>query len=110
MIVPDTSLLVHAYNLDALQNIAARRWWDGLVNGAEAVGVPWIVATGFIRVVSNARITASALSPAVAANLVNAWFSYGHITPIDPGPAHMELFRRFLNVPGSGPNLVPDAT
>ena len=109
MIVPDTNLLVHAYNLDAPQNIAARRWWEGLINGAEAVGVPWIVATGFIRVVSNATVTASALSPAGAAELVNDWFSYGHIAPIVPGSAHMDHFRRFLNVPGSGPNLVPDA-
>ena len=106
MIVPDTNLLVHAYNLDAPQNIAARNWWEGLVNGAEKVGVPWIVATGFIRVVSNDRITSSSLSPAGAADLVNDWFSYDHIVPIDPGPAHLDLFRRFLNVPGGGPNLV----
>ena len=109
MIVPDTNLLVHVYNWDAPQNIAAQQWWDGLVIGAETVGVPWIVATGFIRVISNDRITASALTPAGAADLVNEWFSYSHIVPIDPGPAHLALFRQNLAVSGSGPNLVPDA-
>ena len=109
MIVPDTNLLVHAYNTDAPQHSAARQWWDGLVNGVEKVGVPWIVATGFIRILSNRRIVPSPLIPAESVNLVEDWFNHGHIAPIDPGPAHIDLFRRFLDVPGSGPNLVPDA-
>ena len=109
MIVPDTNLLVYVYNEDAPQHSAARRWWERLLGGTESIGVPWIVATGFIRVISNGRITTSDLSPTGAAELVNNWFSRPHIEPIDPGPAHMDHFRRFLNVPGSGPNLVPDA-
>ena len=109
MIVPDTNLLVYVHNVTAPQHFAAHQWWQKLLDGSETVGVPWIVATGFIRVVSNDRITASALSPSGVADLVRDWFSYGHITPVDPGPAHMEIFRRFLDIPGSSPNLVPDA-
>ena len=109
MIVPDTNLLVYVYNQDAPQHDAAHHWWEGLLGGAERVGVPWIVATGFIRVISNRRITVSDFSLTGAAELVNNWFNRPHIEPVDPGPAHMDYFRRFLNVPGSGPNLVPDA-
>ena len=97
MIVPDINLLVYVYNEDAPQHSAARRWWERLLGGTESIGVPWIVATGFIRVISNGRITASDLSPTGAAELVNNWFSSTHIEPIDPGPAHMDHFRRFLN-------------
>ena len=109
MIVPDTNLLVFVYNVDAPQHNSAQQWWDWLINGTERVGAPWVVSTGFIRVISNRRIVPPALAPVEAVDLVGDWFSYPHIEPIDPGPAHMDHFRRFLEVPGSGPNLVPDA-
>ena len=109
MIVPDTNLLVNAYNVEALQHQAALRWWEGLVNGKETVGVPWVVATGFVRVVSNHRIVASPFSPAEAVDFVADWFRFAHIAPFDPGSGHTDLFRQFLGVPGGGANLVPDA-
>lgn len=34
MIVPDLNLLLYAYNADAPEHHAARRWWEDLVNGA----------------------------------------------------------------------------
>ena len=40
MIVPDVNLLVYAYNDGAQWHAAARRWWEGLINGSERVGVP----------------------------------------------------------------------
>ena len=40
MIVPDISLLVYAYNEAAPFHEQARRWWEGVVNGTERVGVP----------------------------------------------------------------------
>ena len=46
MIVPDVNLLVYAHNPDSPLHGAARRWWEGLLGGAENVGVPWVVATG----------------------------------------------------------------
>ena len=109
MIVPDTNLLVYVHNEEAPQNFAAHQWWQELVSGTETVGIPWVVSTGFVRVVSNRRVTSASISVTDAVDLVNYWFSYSHIKPIDPGPAHLDLFRRFLDVPGSGPNLVPDA-
>lgn len=109
MIVPDTNLLVFAYNMDAPQHTSAQQWWDGLINGTERVGVPWVVATGFIRVISNGRAVTPTLELTEAVDLVGDWFRNSHIAPIDPGPAHMDHFRRFLGVFGSGPNLVPDA-
>ncbi len=43
MIVPDMNLLLYAYNDGAPYHEAAKRWWEGLLNGADRVGVPWVV-------------------------------------------------------------------
>ena len=53
MIVPDINLLVYAYNDGSTHHVAARRWWESLVNGTERVGVPWIVLTGFVRLMTH---------------------------------------------------------
>ena len=59
MIVPDVDLLVYAYNPDAPRHTDARRWWEGLVNGVEIVGIPWVVSTGFIRLSANPSVLAA---------------------------------------------------
>ena len=51
MIVPDVNLLLYAFNSGSPHYNAARRWWEGLVNGTEQVGLPWAVIISFIRLV-----------------------------------------------------------
>lgn len=109
MIVPDVNLLVYAYNDDALQRTAAREWWEELMRGEEPVGIPWSVATGFIRVMSNVRVVKSPLTPSDAAARVREWFRRPHVRPLNPGDRHLEYFQQNLSVPGSGPRLVADA-
>ena len=109
MIVPDVNLLVYAYNDGAPQHTAAREWWEALMRGEEPVGIPWSVATGFIRIMSNASAVASPLSPSDAAGHVSGWLRYPHVSPLNPGDRHMEYFQQNLSVQGSDSDLVADA-
>ena len=109
MIVPDINMLVYAHNPGAPEHEAAQRWWQSLLYGKESVGIPWAVATGFVRVISIPGVLISAMSPASAADYVAGWFGHGHITPINPGDGHMRLFQENLAVAGSGTKLVTDA-
>ena len=109
MIVPDTNLLIFAYNDQRPEHDAALRWWEGLVNGSESVGVPWIVAIGFARLISHPSVLRPPLSGSEASDCVNDWFSHPHITPINPGINHLAYFRELLAASGGGGNLVPDA-
>ena len=109
VIVPDVNLLVYAYNDGAHQHSVAREWWETLMRGEEPVGIPWSVATGFIRLMSNPRVVTSPLSPSDAAGHVSGWLSHLHVNALNPGDRHMEYFQQNLSVPGSGPRLVPDA-
>ena len=109
MIVPDTNLLVYAYNDGAREHELARRWWEELIQGDEPIGLPWVVSTGFVRLMAHPKFVISPMAPTAAANHLRGWLRFSHVIPIEPGPGHLDLFQRFLAVPGSGPNLVPDA-
>ncbi len=109
MIVPDLNLLIYAHSDGAPDHDAARRWWEGLVNGAERVGVPWVVATGFVRLMTHPRVLARPARPAEAVDHVREWFRFPHIIPINPGADHLGCLRRNLDAAGVGANLVTDA-
>ena len=109
MIVPDVNLLVYAYHEDDPNHAAARRWWEGLINGVETVGVPWAVSMGFVRLMSNPRVLTYPMSPSAATVHVESWFRYDHINPISPGADHLAHFRRSLDAAGGGSKLVTDA-
>lgn len=109
MIIPDINLLVYAYDDGAAQHSNARNWWEGLLDGEESVGLPWVVSTGFVRLMSNPRAVSIALSLAEAADYVRVWFLHNHVMQLNPGADHLEHFSRNLAVAGSGTNLVPDA-
>lgn len=109
MIVPDTNLLVYAYHKEDPSHEAARSWWEGLVNGTETVGVPWVVSTAFVRLMAHSSVLATPMSPSAALVCVKSWFQFTHIQPINPGADHLIHFQRNLDAVGGGANLVPDA-
>ena len=109
MIVPDLNLLVYAHVNEAPLHAAARQWWEGLVNGQERIGVPWIVATGFVRLVTHPRIMTRPTAPADALDCVSEWFGFRNVTPLNPGAEHLGHFRRAVVAAGVGANLVTDA-
>ena len=109
MIVPDSNLLVYAYNDGAPQHNDARQWWEELINGDEAIGLPWVVTTGFVRLMTSPIFVQSPITPVAAVDHVSDWFHFSNVTTITPGPGHLAFFRQNLAVPGSGTKLVPDA-
>lgn len=109
MIVPDINLLVYAYNDGSPWYAAARGWWEGLINGSQRIGVPWVVSTGFIRLMTHSRALMSPVAPAEAIGHVREWFRYPHVSAINPGADHLTHVRRNLDAAGVGANLVTDA-
>ena len=109
MIVPDINLLIYAYNDGAPFHSAARQWWEDLINGRERVGVPWVVATGFVRLMTHARALAFPMLHSEAVDCVTDWFRYPHVTPVNPGAEHLIHLRRHLEAAGTAANVVTDA-
>ena len=110
MIVPDLDLLIFAYNDGSEFHREARRWWEGLVNGTEPVGMPWQVSNGFIRQMATPSVVERPWTPAQATAMVAEWFSSDHIAALEPGPRYLEILERILAATGATRRLVPDAT
>ena len=109
MIVPDTNLLIYAFNVRALKHEPARRWWEELVNGSERIGIPWVVTMAFLRLLTSRGMLATPIDPSQAVDWVTSWFEHPHVAPINPGSQHIGHMRRLLQAVGVGGNLAMDA-
>lgn len=109
MILPDINLLVYAYNTADPRHEQARDWWEGAVNGSVPVGLPWVVASGFIRLMTHPRLLDRPLTAPEATRRVRAWLAAPSVTVIQPGRRFTELFLGFLDVLGTAGNLTTDA-
>ena len=109
MIIPDLNLLIYAYSVTSPSHDAARRWWRELLNGAEEIGVPWVVAAGFIRLATGPNVLDQPATTDQAIDTVEGWFALPHVAPLDPGPEHLALMRGALAAAGTGGDIVTDA-
>ena len=109
MIVPDLNLLIYAYNDATPLHGPARSWWEDIVNGTERVGVPWVVAAGFVRLMTHRRVLSNPITAEQAVDYVQEWFRSSHVAPLNPGTDHLTLLRSALSAAGVGGNLVTDA-
>ncbi|MFN0061872.1 MAG: TA system VapC family ribonuclease toxin [Myxococcaceae bacterium] len=108
MIIPDINLLIYAHNAAAQQHAAARRWWEALLGAERSVGIPWAVAMGFIRLVTHPNVLEAPLRPAMAVELVKAWFSVPSVRVVETGPRHLELLEELSTATGVLGSLTTD--
>ena len=109
MIGPDVNLLLYVYNDGAPLHRPARHWWEGLLNGTERVGIPWVVTVGFVRLLTHPSMREHPATTVQALDFVDLWFRAPHVTPLNPSRQHLVLVRRALAAAGVGGNLVTDA-
>ena len=109
MILPDLNLVIYAHNEDAPNHAASRSWWEGLLNGSEPIGVPWVVALGFIRLMTHRAVLTTPMMPTIAVAHVRSWFGQPNVERLEPGAQHLEVLDRLLTAAGTGGNLTTDA-
>lgn len=109
MILPDINLLLYACNSDAREHPAARRWWESLLNGRQAVGLSWAVVLGFIRLSTQPRLMVRPYSVAEACATVRSWLARPAVLFLSPGPRHAEILFSWLEALGTAGNLTTDA-
>ncbi len=109
MKIPDLNLLIYAVDSSAPAHEAANRWWNGLLSGAETVGMTWSVLLGFVRLTTNPRVMRHPLESAEALDYVDRWLAHPLTTILDPTARHTRILRDLLGGVGTAGNLVPDA-
>ena len=110
MIIPDVNLLIYAYDQGSPFHARAAKWWGACLSGSSpTVGLPWVVALGFIRLWTNPRIFLNPMTVDQAAAHVESWLARRVVRILNPGPRHAELVFSFLRDAGTGGNLTTDA-
>jgi len=108
MKILDLNLLLYAVNRDSEVHARARAFVETVLAGDEAIGIPWTVILGFLRLATSARVFPAPLSVAQAIDAVERWFRPS-VTQIGPGDRHWEILRDLLRESGTAANLTTDA-
>lgn len=79
------------------------------MNGAEPVGVPRVVALGFLRLATSPRVFARPLAVEEAGRHIAAWLERPHVVDLAGGPGHVARVVELLGRASGGWSLVTDA-
>lgn len=109
MILPDTNLLLYAYDEASPFHERAKTWWENLLSGSETVGLCPCVLFGFIRIGTNARAFENPLSIDDAVAICREWMSADCLRVLEFTTEDSERAMSLLREAGSGGNLTTDA-
>ena len=96
MIIPDINLLVYAYDEASPFHRKAKSWLSKLLAGGEEVGLPLVSLLGFIRLVSNAKVFETPMSPESACNIALSWLATPSAALLEAGPKHFDILHKLL--------------
>lgn len=109
MIACDVNVLVNAQNAGMSDQAAYYDWLQEKLNGPEPVGIPSLVFSGYLRIVTNRKVFDRPLSPEVALEKVAALRSAPAFVSVEPGVRHWDIFTELCRKGDAKGNLVPDA-
>ncbi len=109
MIVPDTNLLIYAYDTTSPHHERAREWWETALSGGEPIGIPWVVVLAFTRLMTHPTICANPLTVPEARRRVAHWFAQDHVRLLSPLEDTLSRFFDLLESVGVGGNLATGA-
>ena len=107
--VSDLNLLVYAFNASAPRHEAAVAWWEGLLNGDGLVGVPWVVALGFLRLMTGRHVVVDPYPPAEALALVRGWFERPNVRLLPATEETLRILEQLVARHGLSGPMVTDA-
>ncbi len=105
----DVNVLVYAHRPEAPEHPSYRAWLDEARDGAEPLGLPAIVSSGFLRVVTHPRIFKEPTPLAVAIEFLQVLRNSSATVPVLPGDRHWQIFTELCRRINARGNMVPDA-
>ncbi len=109
MVVIDANVLLYAVDTASAHHEESLNWLEGALDGAEAVGLSWVVLLAFIRVSTNRSVLPNALSVDEATAQVEAWLEAPAAVVVEPTARHATVLRGLLLDSGTAGNLTTDA-
>lgn len=105
----DVNVLIYAFRKDLPQFGRYTSWLEKIINGDQAFGIPDVVLSGFLRIVTHPRIFKSPSPIDEALKFADQLRASVSFVSIIPGPRHWNIFAELCKTAGVRGNLVPDA-
>ncbi len=109
MICIDTNVLIYSHRSHLAEFQDYRRLLEQLANGEELLGLPDLVLSGFVRVITNRRIFAEPASAGEAWDAVDALLAAPAAMQLRVGERHWALFRQLADDINARANDIPDS-
>ncbi|MGH7442415.1 MAG: type II toxin-antitoxin system VapC family toxin [bacterium] len=109
MILLDVNVLVYAHRQDAQDHARFKGWLEAVLAAGAPFGVPDLVFSGFLRVVTHPKVFNPPSPLEKAWEFVEALRTHPQCITVGPGPGHWRIFRDLCVSAGAKGNLVPDA-
>ena len=109
MVIPDVNLLIYSYDSRSPFHERARKWWEGLLNGEQEVGLAWPVIRGFLRITTKRSFSSEPLSVDKARGFVDSWLRRSVVTTVVEGAEHWSIFAKVLRESEVSGSLISDA-
>jgi uncharacterized protein len=105
----DTNVLVYAHRPESPAHERFRRWLESHRAGNEALGLPSVVASGFLRIVTHPKVFNQPTPIETAAAFVEELRNSPSVTILEPLERHLGIFLDLCRRTGAIGNRVPDA-
>lgn len=109
MLCVDVNVLVYAHRSDLPEHPQYRPLLERLANGDEPLGLPEMVLSGFVRVMTNRQISNQPVNPNEAWEAVDALLDAPAAMPLRAGDRHWTIFRQLAGALEARGNDVADA-
>ena len=109
MLCVDVNVLIGAFVTDSDRYEQTAEFLAAAATGTEPLGVPDVVASGFLRIMTNRRAVTEPVHPRVAWASIDQLLVQPAVRLLTPGPNHWATFRRLAASIDAKANDVPDA-
>ena len=109
MILCDVNVLVYAHKEGSARHTDWNAWLQGVLDGAEPIGISDLVVSGFLRVVTHPRIFDRPSTWSEARAFADVLRNADNAVPVAPGPRHWRIFVELVDATRARGNAVPDA-
>jgi uncharacterized protein len=105
----DVNVLVYAFRKDVAQHDRYASWMQELAEGDRPFGIPDLVLSGFLRIVTHPRVFSIPTPIDEAIAYAEKLRQSAMFAVTAPGPRHWRIFTDLCRTGGVRGNLVPDA-
>lgn len=105
----DVNVLVYAHRPESPDHEAYRTWLEVARRGVEPLGIPDVVMSGFLRVVTHRSIFNEPTPLGLALEFVEGLRSSRAVVTVGPGERHWPIFSDLCRRLGTNGNAVADA-